>query len=66
MARPPATYGKGRLRPIVPPRVAAHLQQQQGDAESPPSSELVWAETVWAPGSLPQSVWAPDVWEGMT
>lgn len=29
-------------------------------------SALVWAETVWAPGSLPQSVWAPNVWEGMT
>ena len=26
----------------------------------------VWAETVWAPGSLPQTVWAADVWEGMT
>ena len=31
-----------------------------------PASEQVWAETVWAPGSLPQSVWAAGVWEGMT
>ncbi len=30
MARPPATYGKGRLRPVVPRAVAAHLQQSGG------------------------------------
>jgi hypothetical protein len=31
-----------------------------------PPAGPVWAETVWAPGSLPQDVWAPNVWEGMT
>jgi hypothetical protein len=30
------------------------------------AADTVWAETVWAPGSLPQSVWAAGVWEGMT
>lgn len=34
-------------------------------APAPPAG-VVWAETVWDPGSLPQSVWAADVWEGMT
>ena len=44
MARPPATYGKGRLRPVVPRAVAAHLQQQvaASDEEYTPPARVAF------------------------